>query len=729
MSLSTQPGGRARYATSPDVTLACAPGAATTGRAAGHATVRRYSEVATLIVILVVAAAVRLLWVRWFPMTPESDFATFLDMATKISDGLWRPEEYGWVYQGSGYPTLIAPLIALGGGLDGLRLANVVAQVLMVAGVWGLARSLFGPRGAAIAGLAAAILPGLWSYAPLLAAESVAMALLVAVALLLRSPGPLWRSGVLGVATGMLAFTRPSFLPFVLLVAVAVPFLSQAGRWKRLVWFLAGLLLIAVPIMALNTANGGPPLPSGAAGWQTWLVNNEHATGSWFDAYADDAYPFAGLQGEAETRAAQSMLGQQFIAANPLTAVEAMVDRYRLNWLSDEMGLGWTLDRAPAGWQARAPFSGHLKDVAQILYVVVLGLAAIAAVRHRTRVTLLLPIVLPLGYAMAILAVAEANARYHAMFLPLICVMAGGALVPVSWRGQAGRSAWRRRLAGRRATLRRGSWRPWLPRVLTVVVGVAAVLWSLSRALGGRWEQDQYLLPPWLIAVVVTVPLAGCAVSRIATHWQAVISWAGRPSWTWLAVGGICIAIAVLPIRIIATGIEQRLTAVAAVSPSGWERQVTLPGPVPVTEPDPEPAALPLLLESSGTDPDLRQVSFPDAALLQFDTAPRRGTVVELSRSLPGLTVGEAYVFYLQVYDPGTDGDATERLTITLNGAVAWEQAPGRTEPGAWEYVRVDWVADTTSLTLTVFREAGQHFDPDQSATPRVRTLHLYPAY
>lgn len=90
-------------------------------------------------------------------MAPESDFATRLDMATEIAHGSWRPEEYGWVYQGSGYPTLMAPLIALGGGLATLRLANVVAQLATVVGGWLLARRLFGPRGGLLAAVLAAV--------------------------------------------------------------------------------------------------------------------------------------------------------------------------------------------------------------------------------------------------------------------------------------------------------------------------------------------------------------------------------------------------------------------------------------------------------------------------------------------------------------------------------------------------------------------------------------------
>lgn len=731
---SVHSGDASPYPSTVGATATVAGQTSTAERPALAATVRRHGEAVTLAAILTIATVARLLWLSWFPMPPESDFATFLDMATKIAHGTWRPDEYGWVYQGSGYPTLIAPLIALGGGLDALRLANVFAQLLMVSGVWLLARRLFGPRGAVVAGALAAVMPGLWSYVPLLAAESMAMALLVAVALLLRPSASLWRSGALGVAVGMLAFTRPSFLPFVLLVLVATLFLTPSGRWanrwQRLLLFVAGLLLVATPIMALNVTNGGPPLPSGAAGWQTWLVNNEHATGAWFDASADDAYPFAGLTDADETRAAQSKLGVQFIVANPLTAAEAMLDRYRLNWQSDAMGIDWTFDRAPEAWQHRVPFADHLKDVAQVLFVLAMVLAAIAAVRHRARVTLLLPVVLPLGYAMAILAVAEANARYHAMFIPLVCVMAGGALVPADWSTRRiARPGWWRQLSRSGVQGNAASRSSLLVRFGAVVLLAVGVIWLISRFADRLWERWQLTLPPWLVAVVALAPLVGCAGAQLATHWQRIVAWAAQPSWRWLAVAGVGALVTVLPVWTVVAGVDQRLTEIAAVSPSGWERIVLPAGAVANAGTDSDAAPLPLLLEDSGTTPGLRQVSFPDAALLQFDPAPRAGDVVQLTRTLTDLDVGGAYVFYLQVYDPGIDGDPSERLTIALSGGAVWERPRDGTEPAQWRYVRVDWTANATALTMTVSRVAGQGYDPDFNATPRVRTLHLYPQY
>src|SRR5262249_3553958 len=116
---------------------------------------------AGLVTVLLVGAALRLVWVALLPVTPESDYRTFLDMARLIAAGQWQPSSYGWTYQGPGYPLLLAPLVRLGGGVPAIVLANLLLQLGMVAFVWLLGRRLFGPV-AGLAGAAlAALLPGI----------------------------------------------------------------------------------------------------------------------------------------------------------------------------------------------------------------------------------------------------------------------------------------------------------------------------------------------------------------------------------------------------------------------------------------------------------------------------------------------------------------------------------------------------------------------------------------
>lgn len=662
--------------------------------------------------ILVVGAILRLLWVTWLPMEPESDYATFLDMATKIANGRWHPEEYGWVYQGSGYPLIMAPLIALGGGLDALRLLNVVAQLGMVLGVWWLGRRLFGQRGGIVAGFFAATLPGMWTYVPVLAAESVAVALLTGLACLLTArPTPL-RLLATGVTLSALAFTRPSFLPFMLVVLVVTAVLARR-QWKfQLSWLATGIMVIALPLMLLNALNDGPLVPGGAAGWQTWLVNNEHSNGGWFDAYADDAYPFEGLQGDEEIRAAQSKLGVQFMITNPIAAMSWAFERLQTNWEYDAMGVNWTWDRAPEAWRDRVPLAPDLKDIAQSMYVVLLATAVVGAFRNRTRPELLVPIVLPLAYGLGILAVAEANSRYHAMFLPLLCVMAGGifsgSTIPVERV-----VAWIESLPTRRQWLIIGAAGGALALAL---IGAGNIL-----ASGDTWSTVKQSAPPLLVIAVVLLPIIGNIRLAITTNWSRWMRFLAAPNWRFGLVPAAAIVLIALPAFAVTAVVKDTLHDIEAVSPTGWERTLITPeGPS---------APLALVLQDSGTSPAMRAVSYPDAAYLQFDAQPEPGDVVQLARQLPGLTAGESYVFYVQIYVPATGEHPGDRLAITLNGATAWEFISDPTTEGGWEYIRLDWVADRDTLEIVVSREASEHSSTALADTPLVRTLHLYPLY
>jgi hypothetical protein len=109
---------------------------------------------------------------------------------------------------------------------------------------------------------------------------------------------------------------------------------------------------------------------------------------------------------------------------------------------------------------------------------------------------------------------------------------------------------------------------------------------------------------------------------------------------------------------------------------------------------------LALVLQDSGSSPAMRAVSFPDAAYLQFDALPEPGDTIQLARQLPGLTVGESYVFYLQVHVPSPN----DRLSVAPNGFTAWELPANDTSDGGWHYVRLDWLADSETLRLVVSR-------------------------
>jgi hypothetical protein len=638
-------------------------------------------ERAALAVILLIAGGIRLAWIRLLPLKPESDFATFYWMAQKIAGGHWLPESYGWSRQGVGYPLLLAlPLIG-GGGLPAVRVTNVLLQIATVVGVWFLARRLFGPT-AAIAGAAlAAILPGLWIYAPLVAVENVTMLLLTVLAIALCAPRRRGTALVLGALAAGLAVARPAYLPFAPLTVIAAIDGNRRSSLSRLGWYVIGFCLVLGPIAVANLRHDGPVLPLGASGEELWIVNNDRSTGAWLPAATADDYPFKDLTGDAEAMsAAQRKLALQFVAANPTQAARNLALHHRMNWSHDEMGTFWTVQRAPADMRDRLPLDDAFPGLANHVYGAVLLLAAIGAVRHGRRTELLLPLILPLAYTVATLAVAEGNDRYHAPSLALLCVLAGASLASAK-----------------------------------------SLVWLIPAVGIGYWLGPALNANIWLILVVVFVPLVLQTVDLLAHEMNRLSAFAHRRPRVAASTAMLALAAPLLMVAGLVVVADRLVAEIAAVEPEGWQRyHVNAEG---------EPESLPLILESSGTTRGLREVSYPAAAALPFAGTPSPGEVVGLERTLSGLRVGANYRFYLQVYDPGPGADPTETLTVRLNDRVVWQRGPSEAEAAGWHYISVPWVADGSALTIRVERQVGSVPADSVRARPLVRSLHLYPKY
>jgi hypothetical protein len=631
--------------------------------------------------ILFVAAAIRLGWIVLLPVDPDSDFLTFYQMAHHMADGRWLPTSYGWSRQGPGYPLVLAPLVALGGGVTAIGVANALLQTATVGCVWLLGRRFFGPP-AALAGAAlAAVLPGLWLYSTLVASENLTILLIVAIALV-TSRGPRgWSALLLGALAAVLAYARPSYLPFAPFTAVALLDRDPRATFARVRWYLLGIALVFVPIATANLANGGRVLPIGAAGEELWLLNNERATGTWFDAVAADDYPFHGLTTDpVELSAAQRKLALQFIAANPGRFLDSLVQHHKINWTADRLSTFWTIGQAPDEKRDRVPWVGEVPGLTNGLYLAVLLLAAVAAVRFGRRTDLLLPFLFPLGYTFVLLAVVEGNDRYHAAMLPLLCVLAGAALVP----------------------LRNLRW---------AIPAVAVVWWLGPRVDAGAWS----------IAIVVLVPAVLIALDWLAGRVPRVAAIAsGHPLPATIAAVAI-VALPLAGVAGVATVADRQLADLTAVDPAGWQRDQSRPGE--------SRTSLPLILLDSGTTPGVRQVSYPNAVPLAFAGDPAPEEIAGLNRTLTGLQPGTRYRFYLQVYDPGIDGDPGETLSVSLNGQPVWQRLPANAEAGAWRDVSVVWIADGPAVTIRVERRAGTDPAAARRPEPVVRNLHLYPKY
>jgi hypothetical protein len=614
-------------------------------------------------------------------VAPESDFATFFWMTQEIAIGHWPSDSYGWVWAGPGYPLLLAPLLALGGGLTAIWAANVLFQLAMVLGVWVLSRRLFGPRAAVASAIFAAILPDLWLYTPLVAAENLAMLLLTLIVLLGGFKRP-WAALMIGVTAVALALTRPAYL-FLVPLIVIVAWGSHRWSFRQVRWYLTGVLIILAPIILANWLGGGPVLPGGAAGWQLWLVHNERATGRWFPAQDADDYPFKGMEENGrsltEISAAQRKLAIQFMIANPSQTLSSYLHRHQDTWAGRPTALDFTMQPSAPNLRFFHSWVDKFARFSDGVYTSVIALAGITAMRFRKHLDLL-PVVLPLAYVLAIYALAEGNSRYRIVVLPLVCVLAGA------------------------------------------VVGSRNLLFWLLPVLALVWLGPSTLaVAAWLIFVITLAPLAELACRHLALLRAQLARAQHRHPWKLLATTALlAVAIGLAGVGL-KRAADQILIELAAVAPEGWQGYETSPEEVSKT--------VPLAVRDSNTPPDMREVSYPDAVVLQFTNNPPPGGTMGLVRTLPELIPGQSYQFYLQLYDPGSDGDPGGALVLTLNDQIVWQREQGQAEGAKWHYLVLPWIADAPTATIRVERTGGHSSRANNKMSPMVRTLHLYPKY
>ena len=145
-------------------------------RRQGKGTSMRWGAGKQLVLLLVVALAVRLTAVAWWQSHHPDGFVlgdsdSYFSLARALAEG--RPYQYGpaQVFRAPGYPLLLAPVFWLAAPQHAIlaaRIETALFGAMAVAGVWWLARQLFGPRAAAAAAAFAAFYP-----------ESVAQSVLV----------------------------------------------------------------------------------------------------------------------------------------------------------------------------------------------------------------------------------------------------------------------------------------------------------------------------------------------------------------------------------------------------------------------------------------------------------------------------------------------------------------------------------------------------------------------
>ncbi|MFZ5786321.1 MAG: ArnT family glycosyltransferase [Acidobacteriota bacterium] len=310
-----------------------------------------------IIVVAVVAFALRLAVTLSLPSRPFSDFATYLSMAEALADSgslRWIPPMHP-----PGYSAALASVFVLVPDVDRLLVAKLANCALGVATVLigaGLARRLWGEGAGFIAAVALALFPRQLLLPSLIASENLFTPLLFVfvglVAGAWNEDTSVRRSAAAGAVLGGMALTRTvAYFAGIVWVAAA-----RAGgrKWRDIAREFAILLLVQHAVMlpwavSNHLHHGRFTFLTCSGGMGLFIGNNEHATGMWYPGWKEDLEalrPGIGERPEFEVDDAARAEAVRWILDNPGRAARLYLARLKWIFTEDKDAVDWATNQA-----------------------------------------------------------------------------------------------------------------------------------------------------------------------------------------------------------------------------------------------------------------------------------------------------------------------------------------------------------------------------------------------
>ncbi len=247
--------------------------------------------------VLVVAAAMRLVWILFFQPNPVSDFAFYFRSAESIAQGFgYNAHGTPTAYFPVGYPLFLGMCFRIFGvSVTVAEVANLICSMGSLALAYGIARQLFKSEVAGrLSLLFLAVYPNDIAYTSLVSVEVLyVFLLLLGVALVLPCiatnaplhPGRLILAGLaFGVAT--LVKVQTLLLPVFLLLLI--PQFSWEGkslvnRMKKGAVLYVALILVLCPWIVRNYEIYNDIVLSNNGGTNLYIGNGPEADGTWVE--------------------------------------------------------------------------------------------------------------------------------------------------------------------------------------------------------------------------------------------------------------------------------------------------------------------------------------------------------------------------------------------------------------------------------------------------------------
>jgi 4-amino-4-deoxy-L-arabinose transferase-like glycosyltransferase len=386
-----------------------------------------------------IAALLRLAWLRWHPPVPEWDGAIYHRTAERIARGMgfvdtWNnvPPYKPTAFYPVGYPATLGALYAVFGGAPWVAGAlNVASSALATATVSRMGYRAWGSAQAHVTGALFAFSPGAIFYCSAYMTELLSAAVL-GVALLCalrhRDDGRArW-----AIATGALLGFGGLVRPPALLIAPIVALLSRARSHPPLVGSLRALVLIGfsccavvLPWTARNCRQlDGCALVSLNGGSNLWIGADPDARGGYRDIRIGEAC--LRVRGEVAKDRCFGRLAMERIAAHPIDwlALAPLKIGHLLGYESTPVSYLQAATRQRAF--ATSSTLAYASMTAYHWILLALATIGLAPLRRPRPAEISMSAAVIAGFILVHVVFFGVD-RYHFVFTPLLCLLAAGA--------------------------------------------------------------------------------------------------------------------------------------------------------------------------------------------------------------------------------------------------------------------------------------------------------------
>jgi len=284
-------------------------------------------------------------WAISIPNLPFSDPQIYHQSATSLATGKgypyssWAP---GYAFYISGFYFLFIP------DPKAAFIANFLAYVALVIGVYLLGKLLYSVHTARWAAALTALYPGWIFYTTILASELFFSALLVwsfwSIGQGFKKENSKAWAILGGMLLGIAVLTRPQALiiPLALLLLIPVTHASIKRSVGTLCIVIISMIIVILPWTIRNyKVIGEPTIVSNNFGWNLWIGNHEGATGRYVDK--DNVVEKEHLENlsNSEQDTALKEIAVQYIRQHPWQFMKLVVKRVYYTLRSESIGVTW----------------------------------------------------------------------------------------------------------------------------------------------------------------------------------------------------------------------------------------------------------------------------------------------------------------------------------------------------------------------------------------------------